>query len=345
MNLYKNSFSQHWSPFGSKMGGGNNKKGDDEEDMDLSGFDQIGTFANPIERKQKKGLNFSNWRELVPIDNSFVHAGKKDKVLLAELKERNDKGETTENADKRKMSSFAALADADVLTHKEMNGESGLNSVANMELDKLDPVPDIARTQSEMMDSMRPRSEEVHQRQVNMEEQETPSSHRAPGSENFGIDQGAMTLESQIDAENCAQLERMSPEEIEEAQAEIMEKMNPTLLKMLKKRGQAKLKKQKCPGSDLPTNGQLDNLQDENQLTQVTKGFSLMERDNSHMVTAKDTQKGQDNVALKNSGPGNSSLWNAWSGRVEAVRELRFSLDGTVIENDFVQVSKTGKAA
>ncbi|CBI37806.3 unnamed protein product, partial [Vitis vinifera] len=286
------SHGPHWSPFGSKMGGGNDKKGadnsdsDDGEDMDLTGFDQIAAFANPIERKQKKGLDLSNWREL--------------------------------------MSSYAALADADVLNPKEMNVESGLNSVAaNMELDKLDPVPDIARAQLEIVESMRPRLVEVqkNQGQVNMEEQ----SHMVPGSENFGIDQGSMTLESQIDAENRAQLERMSHEEIAEAQAEIMEKMNPTLLKMLKKRGQDKLKKQKCSGSDLATNGQLHNLQDENQLTQDTKGFSVVE----------------NNVALQNSGPGNSGLWNAWSERVEAVRDLRFSWDGTVIENDFGQVSKT----
>ena len=334
------------------MGGGNDKKGadnsdsDDGEDMDLTGFDQIAAFANPIERKQKKGLDLSNWRELVPNDNSLLPAEKKDKVLLAELKEQNNKGKTTENADKRKMSSYAALADADVFNPKEMNVESGLNSVAaNMELDKLDPVPDIARAQLEIVESMRPRLVEVqkNQGQENMEEQ----SHMVPGSENFGIDQGSMTLESQIDAENRAQLERMSHEEIAEAQAEIMEKMNPTLLKMLKKRGQDKLKKQKCSGSDLATNGQLHNLQDENQLTQDTKGFSVMESDDSHMVTetaSKDAQRGQDNVALQNSGPGNSGLWNAWSERVEAVRDLRFSWDGTVIENDFGQVSKTGKA-
>lgn len=338
------------------MGGGNDKKGDDNsgsddgEDMDLSGFDKIASFANPIKRKQKQDLDFRNWRELVLGDDSFVSAGKKDKVVVAELKEQNDKGETTENADKRKMSSSAALADADVLNPEEMKVESRLNSVANMVLDKWDQVPDIARTQSAIMDSMRPRLVEaqVNQGQANMEEQKTPLSHVGPGSENFGIDQGSMTLESEIDAENRARLEGMSPEEIAQAQAEIMEKMNPTLLKMLKKRGQVKLEKQKCTGSDLPTNGQLDNLQDENQLAQDTKSFSLMESDNSHMVTetaSKDTQKGQDNVALQKSDPGNSSLWNAWSERVEAVRELRFSWDGTVIENDLDQVSKTGKAA
>ncbi|RVW96700.1 Transcriptional elongation regulator MINIYO [Vitis vinifera] len=265
------SHGPHWSPFGSKMGGGNDKKGadnsdsDDGEDMDLTGFDQIAAFANPIERKQKK-----------------------------ELKEQNNKGKTTENADKRKMSSYAALADADVFNPKEMNVESGLNSVAaNMELDKLDPVPDIARAQPEIVESMRPRLVEVqkNQGQENMEEQ----SHM---------------------------LERMSHEEIAEAQAEIMEKMNPTLLKMLKKRGQDKLKKQKCSGSDLATNGQLHNLQDENQLTQDTKGFSVMESDDSHMVTetaSKDAQRGQDNVALQNSGPA-----TAVCGML-GVRELRLS--------------------
>ena len=60
-------------------------------------------------------------------------------------------------------------------------------------------------------------------------------------------------------------------------------------------------------------------------------------------ITSKNAQKWEDNVALHNSGPSNNNLWNAWNERVEAVRELRFSWDGTIIENDFGHVSKIGK--
>lgn len=334
------------------MGGGNDNKGDDDsgtdddEDMDLTSFDHIAAFADPVERKQKKGLDFSKWRELVPHDNSHDPAEKKDRESLAEVKKQNNKGKTTESTGKRNMSSYAALAHADVPNPKEMNVQSRFYSVDDMDLDKFNPVPDIARAQPELLEHMTPRLEvKESQALENMEELETP--HMVPGSNNFGIDQEPVTLESQIDAENRARLERMSTEEIAEAQAEIMQKMNPALLKVLKKRGLDKLKKQKGPGFDIAINDKLHNLQDESQLKQDTKHFLLMENDNSHKLTAtasKDTQKEQDVVSLQNSGPGNSNSWNTWSERVEAARELRFSWDGTVIENDFVQVSGTGKA-
>ncbi|GJV90533.1 transcriptional elongation regulator MINIYO [Tanacetum coccineum] len=48
-----------------------------------------------------------------------------------------------------------------------------------------------------------------------------------------GIELGSTNIESEIDARNRARLEKMSPEEIANAQAEIMKNMDPALKKIL----------------------------------------------------------------------------------------------------------------
>lgn len=60
---------------------------------------------------------------------------------------------------------------------------------------------------------------------------------------------GSVSLMDDINAENLARLKQMSPDEIAEAQAEIMEKMDPSFIEMLKKRGQNKSGSKK--GGDL----------------------------------------------------------------------------------------------
>ncbi|XVF00817.1 hypothetical protein REPUB_Repub04eG0034600 [Reevesia pubescens] len=133
----------------------------------------------------------------------------------------------------------------------------------------------------------------------------------------------------------------MSPEEIAQAQAEMMEKMDPALLNLLKKRGQEKLKKRKDSSLNLAANSEL-GISHENQSNNAIDS-SDKESNNSKMVTTRSniTKSGLDNGMDKNVDPVSVSLWNAWSQRVEAVRELRFSLDGTVVENDVVRLPET----
>nr|GFB09920.1 transcriptional elongation regulator MINIYO [Tanacetum cinerariifolium] len=50
------------------------------------------------------------------------------------------------------------------------------------------------------------------------------------------IEQGYMNIKSEIDANNCARLEKMSPEEIAVAQAEIMKNMDLALKKILQEK-------------------------------------------------------------------------------------------------------------
>ncbi|EXB94574.1 hypothetical protein L484_022891 [Morus notabilis] len=58
-------------------------------------------------------------------------------------------------------------------------------------------------------------------------------------------------------------------------------------------------------------------------------------------MTSKEIKSGLDNGEARNPSPASGSLWSTWSERVEGVRGLRFSLDGTIVENDLVQVADT----
>ena len=134
--------------------------------------------------------------------------------------------------------------------------------------------------------------------------------------------------EGLINAENYARLQTMSHEEIVKAQAELFEKMDPALVTILKKRGQDKLKKRKhsvpevseeCP-SDIhsPQGGQQAAVtpSPSSQVTAIPKEASVASQ---------------------------GFFWDSWTERVEAVRDLRFSFDGCVLENVVVPPPETGE--
>ncbi|KAI3446305.1 hypothetical protein Pfo_002970 [Paulownia fortunei] len=152
------------------------------------------------------------------------------------------------------------------------------------------------------------------------------------------------SLESQIDAENHARLAKMSADEIAEAQAEIMAKLNPELINALKNRGQAKVKKQKFSLSDV-TGGEADSMQHEKNLSKLIASSDNTISEKPVKIVPGDTQQDKDDKASPNISPENCSMWVAWSKRVERVRDMRFSLDGNIIGSDFAHVSDTGEAS
>ncbi|KAI5577602.1 hypothetical protein BDE02_09G123800 [Populus trichocarpa] len=157
------------------------------------------------------------------------------------------------------------------------------------------------------------------------------------GFNSHGNEQGSKLFESEIDAENRSRLQSMSAEEIAEAQAEIMEKMNPELLNLLKKRGQEKLKKKNVSSSDEAVSSQVDSIPIENRLIKHSEISPHAGSERPEMMTAnisKDTKSGLDNNVLHDLSTTSGCLWNTWSERVEAVRGLRFSLEGTVIADE-----------
>ncbi|XP_021849655.1 transcriptional elongation regulator MINIYO isoform X2 [Spinacia oleracea] len=157
----------------------------------------------------------------------------------------------------------------------------------------------------------------------------------------IGHEERLTSLESQIDAENQALLQRMSPEEIEEAQAEIRNRINPTLLKILKKRGVQKLENLGSSSStgagDIPV---LGVIQADKHLTEKE---SSVKSDVSPLVVtpSKLNKEAKKDEGVQSSLSKGSNLWDMWSKRVESVRTLRFSFDGNVIEESSLDPAYT----
>lgn len=128
--------------------------------------------------------------------------------------------------------------------------------------------------------------------------------------------------EGLMNAENYARLQTMSHEEIVEAQAELYEKMKPALVTFLKKRGQEKLKKPKHSVPEVSEECPSD-------IHSPQGGQEAVTPPPSSQVTAIPKEA---SVASASQG----FFWDTWTERVEAVRYLRFSFDGNVLENDAV---------
>ncbi|XP_076942172.1 transcriptional elongation regulator MINIYO-like [Bidens hawaiensis] len=153
-----------------------------------------------------------------------------------------------------------------------------------------------------------------------------------PSHVSAGIEHGSTSIESEIDAENRARLEKMSTDEIAEAQAEIMKKMSPELIKILQKRGQNKMKKNSSISS--AAIGSIAEAFSESKSKE-----SMTDNAHSMIITNPDQiQKELENKDVPEVKSSATSLWDTWSTNVEAARDLRFSLDGDLV-NDYGQVS------
>jgi hypothetical protein len=120
--------------------------------------------------------------------------------------------------------------------------------------------------------------------------------------ERMELDGGESSMEAEINAENMARLAGMSSGEIAEAQADIINKMNPALVEMLRRRGREKSGGTKGAGKDKGT----ENLGPQ-KAKRATPGDWLM------------------------AGEHNGRSWKAWSERVERIRSCRFTLDGDIL--------------
>lgn len=133
--------------------------------------------------------------------------------------------------------------------------------------------------------------------------------------------------EGLINAENYARLQTMSHEEIVKAQAELYEKMDPALVTILKKRGQDKLKKRKHSVPEVSEECPSD-------IHSPQGGQEAVTPSPSSQVTA---------IPKEASVASQGFFWDTWTERVEAVRDLRFSFDGCVLENVVVPPPETGE--
>ncbi|XVF67994.1 hypothetical protein PTKIN_Ptkin10aG0166800 [Pterospermum kingtungense] len=371
------SHGPHWTPR-SNRNIDDEEEEDDEDESEFANVDPISVFAKPVQRKEKKGLDLSTWKELMQSNDISKSKGREvSKSVLGKTERQMMDREAMKVVGKKSTLSDSLGANADVVTSMDVDAESHLNahkplakteegirselsvsSVTEMDLDVSDQrqlqenikdaESDYFSRESGLMaiDGQASTKGMVYDDNAKAEcgrmEKIEPIQTAVPKQfHNLGNQQGSMSLASEIDAENRSRLANMSHEEIAQAQAEIMEKMDPSLLNLLKKRGQEKLKKQKHPGSNLAANSEL-GITCENQSKMAINCPNIESNDSQKMTTNSNiTKSGFDNVLEQNVDPLSDSLWNAWSQRVEAVRELRFSLDGAIVENDFTQISRT----
>ncbi|KAM1483174.1 hypothetical protein TB2_034606 [Malus domestica] len=292
------SAGPHWGPVNSKLGGEEDGgEGDDKDDEDVMDFEHIRDFVIRVERKKKKDMDFSKWAEKELDDNS-------SRTLRETMEFSTRKIESNKLHSRQKNEHVSALGNSKIEQEFVLgNSKSEQESV-------------LGNSKSEQ--------ESVFN---NMEIEADMNANSMP--DNIRNEQGgSVSLEAQIDEENHAGLQGMSADEIEEAQAEMMGRLDPALLQVLKRRGEEKLRKQRSPSSD----------------NNEPKASSSSNSGPSHVatkITSNDTQTSVKDRLEQNSGKASGSLWNAWSERVQAVRDLRFSLDGTVIINGFHQISQS----
>ncbi|KAG8644111.1 hypothetical protein MANES_11G100750v8 [Manihot esculenta] len=366
------SHGPHWGPMRSTNVTEDDEDGEDEDDNDSTEVDFISGYANPVQRRQKKGLDLRHWRDLIPSDNlldSNKAEGNRPK-LNRTVKQKKD-GEVVDNMDKKNKSSDPSLVgntsmevdayqDSSSFVPPTTKGvkSSDIDAGADMEIDDLHQLnvqdnnrkasSSFSRSESRSMESI-PNNGIAKGKLENMEKmdpafvdmvtkrgQKTSTMVSSSSLSNFGKEEGSMSLESEIDVENRARLKKMSPEEIAEAQTEIMEKMDAALINLLKKRGQDKLKLQNLSRSDKRTGAELGNTS-ESQTSKRSNVSSHVTSDSCEtrtINTSTDTKNRPENGLVQDLGPSDGNLWNRWSERVEAVRRLRFSLEGSVISGE-----------
>ncbi|KAG5051556.1 hypothetical protein JHK87_003754 [Glycine soja] len=355
------SHGPHWRPLSSRGDddgedddSDNNVK--DEEDKNLQEFEKVSAFAKPVQRRRKKGLDFRKWKEITRDDSSsFGKESEKDVSSFSQTtgKKKNEKGSKSTY---KKTSSLDdnVISPMKVDTKPLLDNSDGgfINSTTTMEVDTLnkvdheekvkhariyddkeqnESVPGLDQISSDWMpdynfgslDVQRPGQTDLNSSMLS-----------CSSSNSIRSEQKSVSLDSEIDAENRARIQQMSAEEIAEAQTEIMEKMSPALLKLLQKRGQNKLKKLKLEvdiGSE-SVNGHAQSPQDAKHL-HTEDGIAQ-----TVIVPPSKEKLDDEKISTKTSTTASSSAWNAWSNRVEAVRELRFSLVGDVVDSERVSV-------
>ncbi|KAI3956718.1 hypothetical protein MKW92_050943 [Papaver armeniacum] len=280
------SHGPHWAPLGSEM-----DVDDGNEDEDDKNFNTIpSTFAVPIQKKEKKGLSFNNWKEVL---------------------QRDSLSKGTEVAKSKVRHSVKGKRE------REESGNIAKNSTCEPFLSRSMEFERVPSTSTETV-----MSSEIRVRNVDQAMQDS-------FPKNVEREQISTPLEVQIDEENRSRLQQMSHDEIAEARAEILEKMNPGLLEKLKKRGENKVGKTKNLQSNRDTGCETGSRLDTKPISEDLKSKECSpsaEAKCSPATVPKDVQIGGMKISNKPS----SEIWNAWSERVEAARMLRFSLDGHV---------------
>lgn len=323
-----------------------NLNGDDEnEDNDNDDGQVMAAFAVPLRRKEKKSVDFSRWREVISDNAAGISSNKESNELIVKPKSilldgvnvanRIDENVSRHVSFKNVVQVEGGVFENDPKEDVEMQSADFSKEVVVEEQEDVSEmnIDDVSTDVwnelhwSERVTYKNPNNPTFDNDNDNMMESFRNSGH---GNTYFGLRHEPNTLDSQIDdidAENRARLQKMSADEIVEAQDELKKRLNPSLLKKLRERGQNKSKKQKSSASDVRIGGQVGNLQDENLTDKPT--FPRTETSNNAIKTDSVKTLVDSPLLVSDS---SCSPWDSWSKRVESVRELRFSLEGNVID-------------
>ncbi|KAL8543407.1 hypothetical protein ACS0TY_004079 [Phlomoides rotata] len=335
------SHGPHWAP---KVGK-SNIVNDNDDDMDVGeeeDFDGVGLAAaavKPVQRKERKGLDFSRWKEMVKNDANTESYMENKESNSTRLKVGPKGNEITSNSLSRKFSnpddnvvasemastkefhSFRHVNNENIVQTKQNNNTKSEESIF---------VEEVSTWQSGL-------SKEVDLKAHNMQKSYMSSSF----TEKKFVGREEDSLQSEIDAENSAQLAKMSVDEIAEAQAEITARLNPELINALKKRAQAKVKRQKFSLSDVAVNTS-DSMEQDRVMF---KSSETTIHDETVKPLSGDTLKDKDDKISPGVNTNKGRMWDAWRKRVEHARDVRFSLDGDIIGSDLAHVSDTGSTS
>uniref|UniRef100_A0A0D9WRG5 Transcriptional elongation regulator MINIYO n=1 Tax=Leersia perrieri TaxID=77586 RepID=A0A0D9WRG5_9ORYZ len=266
---------------------------DDEELMDVDEMDYrpVAAAAGPVRRKEKKGMDFSRWREFVAEDAPPKRRQAKPLPPTKQSAQKIDVG-VVGGATREKGLGGTSMQQLEIGNSKEESGGAALMS---------DVVPRNLVKQADARDDVR---------------NVGGAGDLEVRGEGMVLDSGEPSLAAEINAENMARLSGMSAGEIAEAQAEILNRMDPAMVEMLKRRGREKSGSRKdgakAKGGDISGPGKISRAMPGEWLS---------------------------------SGEHSGHSWKAWSERVERIRLCRFTLEGDILGFQSCQEQQDGKKA
>ncbi|CAD6336490.1 unnamed protein product [Miscanthus lutarioriparius] len=296
---------KHWGPAAKDASKNGAADDDDEMDMDETDYHSVAAdAAGPVPRKEKKGMDFSQWREFVGDAPPKRRQGKP-----VQAKKQSDQ-RIDAGAVASKVGGVAATGRA--LEGGAMRLDSGELEGGAMRLDSGNARegPGAVLSVSDVV-SKKPMSQAESRDELVKAGEVRNSTSQA---ESMDLDGRESSMEAEISAENMARLAGMSAGEIAEAQADIVNKLNPALVEMLRRRGREKSGGTKDVGKD--------------------KGL-----ENSGPQKTKRATPGDWLTAGEHSG----HSWKVWSERVERIRSCRFTLDGDILGFQFSHEQQDGK--
>jgi RNA polymerase II-associated protein 1 len=273
--------SQHWGPAPKDAGNDGADEKDDEMDVDETDYLPVAAAAaaGPVRRKEKKGMDFSRWWEFAGGAPPKRTQGKPAQVKIQSL----------QKVDAGAMNSKVGVS---VASKKELAG-------GGMLLDSADSM--VVTSSAALVTDVAPKKQIA---QVESRGETKPVVVRDVVSEGDGmeLDGQQSSMEAEINAENMARLAEMTAGEIAEAQEEILNRMDPKLVEMLRRRAREKSGEKK--------GGDRDKVQ----------------KNSGPGKAAKATPGG-----WLTAGEHSGHSWKAWSDRVERIRSCRFSLEGAIL--------------